>query len=115
MVSRDPRPLRWQSTTGKDTIQHIIKALIPQWKDGLYDWQLDLVSQILDGGDVLISTATGDGKLAVFAAPLIILLEIQERPLYYPNLPYREFPMGIVISPTKGLASNIVSAIGKYQ
>ncbi|KAG6824239.1 hypothetical protein H0H92_007585 [Tricholoma furcatifolium] len=113
MLYRAPHPHRWQSQIGKHTIQLIIKLLIPQWKEGLYDWQLDLVSQILDGEDVLVSTATGDGKSAVFAAPLVILLEIQCCPSNYPNLPYRELPMDIIISPTKGLASNIVFEINQ--
>ncbi|KAG6843120.1 hypothetical protein H0H93_002184, partial [Arthromyces matolae] len=113
MLSRDRSPLQWQSQVGRDTIQRIIKQQIPLWKDGLYDWQLDLVSRILDGNDILVSTATGDGKSAIFAAPLVILLEIQQRPLNYPNLPYRPLPTGIVICPTKGLAANIVFEINK--
>ncbi|KAF8057176.1 P-loop containing nucleoside triphosphate hydrolase protein [Lyophyllum atratum] len=113
MVPSQSVLLRWQSSTGKDTIQRIVKDLIPAWTAGLRDWQLDLVSRILDGEDVLVSTATGDGKSAIFAVPLVVLQEIKDRPLYYSNLPRRTFPMGIVITPTKGLAANIVFEIEK--
>jgi len=113
MAPSHARPLRWQSDVGQATIQRIVKFLIPEWTDGLRDWQLDLVSRILDGDDILVSTATGDGKSAVFAVPLVVLLELQRQPMYYPNLPCRSLPMGIVITPTKGLAANIVFEIKK--
>lgn len=100
--------IRWQSVTGKNTIQQIVKSLIPAWTDGLRVWQLDLVSRILDGEDILVSTATGDGKSAIFAVPLVILLELERKPGDYPELLRRSLPMGIVITPTKGLSYNIV-------
>ncbi|KAF5381943.1 hypothetical protein D9615_004202 [Tricholomella constricta] len=106
-------PLLWQSQLGRDTIQRIVKHLVPDWTDGLRDWQLDIVSRILDGEDVLVSTATGDGKSAIFATPLLVLLELRRAPFYYPRLPCRVLPMGIVITPTKGLAANIVFETSK--
>ncbi|KAF8054718.1 hypothetical protein FPV67DRAFT_1371553, partial [Lyophyllum atratum] len=97
---------RWQSEIRQATIQRIVKLLIPGWTDGLHDWQMDLVSRILDGEDVLASTAIGDGKSAVFAVPLL-----KRRPSYYPDLPRRKLPMGMVTTPTKGLAANIVRCL----
>ncbi|KAF8056278.1 P-loop containing nucleoside triphosphate hydrolase protein [Lyophyllum atratum] len=108
------RTLRWQSPIGRDTIQRIVKLKIPGWTEGLRDWQLDLISRILDGEDILVSTATGDGKSAIFAVPLVVLLELKRQPAYYPNLLRRALPMGIVITPTKGLAGNIVFEISKF-
>ncbi|KAF8069186.1 hypothetical protein FPV67DRAFT_1414979 [Lyophyllum atratum] len=102
MDARQSRTLQWQSQTGHNTIQRIVKLIIPDWTEGLRDWQLDLVSRILDGEDVFVST--GDGKSAIFAIPLL-----RRHPLYYPNLPHRALPTGIVITPTKGLATHIVS------
>ncbi|KAJ7613790.1 hypothetical protein B0H17DRAFT_905996, partial [Mycena rosella] len=54
--------LRWQSTTGRDTLQKIVKKVIPAWKDGFRPVQEDLTSAMLDSDDVLCCTATGDGK-----------------------------------------------------
>jgi superfamily II DNA/RNA helicase len=54
-------------------------------------------------------TATGDGKTAIFGIPILILLEMNQNPNKYPDLPYRAKPIGIVVTPTKGLSGNIVS------
>jgi len=99
---------RWQDPEGQATIKKIVKVNVPAWKDGLHLWQLELVSRILDGESVLCNTATGDGKSAVFGVPLVVLLEMALNPTVYPDLPYRAKPVGIVVTPTKGLAANIV-------
>ena len=100
---------RWQDPIGLETIQTIVKKLIPTWMDGLHPVQLELVSAILDGQDILCCTATGDGKSAAFAVPALVLLEYNAHPDAYPaGLPTRKRPIGVVITPTKGLANNIV-------
>ncbi|KAJ7125422.1 P-loop containing nucleoside triphosphate hydrolase protein, partial [Mycena epipterygia] len=63
---------------------------------------------VLDGEDVLCCMATGGGKSAMFAVPIIVLREMARNPELYPDLPVRALPIGIVITPTKGLAANIV-------
>ncbi|KAJ7075385.1 hypothetical protein B0H15DRAFT_738274, partial [Mycena belliarum] len=80
----------------------------PEWNEGLHAWQLKLVIHSLDGKDVLCSIATSAGKSALFAAPIIVLQEMSAKPHLYPDLPVRALPVGIVITPTKGLAANIV-------
>jgi superfamily II DNA/RNA helicase len=72
---------RWQDPIGRATIQRIIKAKILNWKDGLHAWQLDVVCQVLDLEDVLCTTATGDGKSALFGAPMVVLLEMAKNPI----------------------------------
>jgi hypothetical protein len=100
---------RWQDPEGRATVKKIIKKLVPEWKDGLHDWQLILVIRILDGEDVLCCTATGDGRSAIFAAPIIVLHEMSQNASQYPNLPYCLHPIGLIVTPTKGLSGNIVS------
>ncbi|KAJ7779224.1 hypothetical protein B0H16DRAFT_1838657 [Mycena metata] len=103
------RRLRWQSQIGRDTIQKIVTKVIPTWKNGLRPVQEDLVSAILDGDDVLCCTATGDGKSAAFSVPILVLNDYNLNPALYPaGLPTRATPVGIVVTPTKGLAANIV-------
>ena len=66
---------------------------------------------ILDGRDLLCCTATGDGKSAAFAIPCLVLLEYNNNPEAYPrDLPTRAKSIGpgVVITPTKDLANNIV-------
>ncbi|KAJ6457139.1 P-loop containing nucleoside triphosphate hydrolase protein [Mycena vitilis] len=104
--------LRWQSRIGRDTLQKIVKKVIPAWKEGLRPVQEDMNSAMLDGVDVLCCTATGDGKSAAFSVPILALNEYNANPALYPaGLPTRKHPFGLVITPTKGLAANIVREI----
>ena len=104
-----PQVPRWQDPAGLETINIIVKKLIPKWTNGLHEVQLNLVSAILDGKDVLCCTATGNGKSAAFSVPTLVLLEYNKHPeAYVPGLPTRKRPIGVVVTPTKGLADNIV-------
>ena len=106
------RRLRWQDPGGRNVLKTIVKKVIPEWKDGLRPVQEDLVTLILDGEDVLCCTATGDGKSAAFSVPILALNEYNNNPhLYAPNLRTRVEPVGIVVTPTKGLANNIVGTL----
>jgi superfamily II DNA/RNA helicase len=100
----------WQDPVGRSIIQQFVKARVPEWTNGLYDWQLNVIARVLDREDVLLSTATGDGKSAIFGVPILVLLEIARNPSLYPGSPRTtEHPVGLVVTPTKGLAANIVS------
>jgi hypothetical protein len=92
-----PPKLRWQDPAGRSAITEIIKKQIPEWKDGLHDWQLDLVARILDGEDIFCCTATGDGKSALFAV-LIVLREVALNPSLYDDLNYPMFPVGLLVT-----------------
>ena len=70
--------------------------------DGLHPVQLELVSAIPDGQDILCCTATGNGKSAAFAVPALVLLKYNAHPDAYPaGLPTRKRPIGVVITPTR--------------
>ncbi|KAJ7193716.1 P-loop containing nucleoside triphosphate hydrolase protein [Mycena pura] len=106
--------LRWQDELGRKTIGDIVKKVIPAWTDGLRPVQEDLVSAILDGDDVLCCTATGDGKSAAFSIPILVLDEYAVNPQLYPaGLRSRIGSVGVVVTPTKGLANNIVLELVK--
>jgi superfamily II DNA helicase RecQ len=99
---------RWRDPEGLRTVTKIVKEQIPQWKDGLYPSQDNLVRRVLDGEAILCCMATGGGKSALFAVPILILREMSRNRHLYPDLPIRALPQGIVVTPTKGLAANIV-------
>ncbi|KAJ7680070.1 hypothetical protein B0H17DRAFT_943514, partial [Mycena rosella] len=99
---------KWQTPEGHAIIRKIVEEKIPEWTGGLHDWQVIVVAWILDGGDVLCVTATGDGKSAIFAVPMIVLLEVARNPTAYHGYACLKKPVGIVIAPTKGLSTNIV-------
>ena len=90
-------------------IKTIIKKLIPNWMNRLHVVQLELVAAILDGKSVLCCTVTGDRKSAAFLVSILVLLEYNKHPeVYVAGLPTRKQPIRVVITPTKGLADNIV-------
>ncbi|KAJ7247299.1 hypothetical protein C8J57DRAFT_1016218, partial [Mycena rebaudengoi] len=66
--SRGPR---WQTARGRAVIRRIVEEKIPEWEGGLHEWQLIVIAWILDGSDVLCIMATGDGKSAIFAVPMV--------------------------------------------
>ena len=101
----------WQNPEGLNTINTILRSRkpIPNWTNGLHAIQLELISVILDWKDLLCCTATGDGKLAAFSIPTLVLLEYNKHPdAYVAGLPTQRRPIGVVVTPTKGLADNIV-------
>ncbi|KAJ7686002.1 hypothetical protein B0H17DRAFT_940875 [Mycena rosella] len=105
-MARGPR---WQDPSGRKVLQTIVKKVLP-WIDGLRPVQEDLVAPILDGEDILCCTAIGDGKSAAFSVPILVLNEYNaNKHLYPPHLPTCLHPVGLIVTPTKGLANNIVS------
>ena len=113
-MARQPR---WQNPEGLDTINTILRSrkLIPSWTNRLHAIQLELVSAILDGKDLLCCTTTGDGKSAAFSIPTLVLLEYNKHPdAYVAGLPTRRRPIGVVVTPTKGLADNIVRLLAIF-
>ncbi|KAJ7696822.1 hypothetical protein B0H17DRAFT_929101 [Mycena rosella] len=98
----------WRDPQGHQTIAKIVKEQIPQWKDGLCPSQHDLIGCVLDGESILCCMATGGGKSALFAVPILILRETARNRHLYPDLPTRALLQGIVVTLTKGLAANIV-------
>lgn len=79
-----------QELVGLAAINTIVKKLISRWMSGLHVVQLDLVSAILVGQDILLCTATGDGNLTAFSVPSLVLLEYIRYPEAYPaGLPTR--------------------------
>ncbi|KAJ7330806.1 P-loop containing nucleoside triphosphate hydrolase protein [Mycena albidolilacea] len=51
----------------------------------------------------------------MFSVPIIVLREVARNRHLYPDLPFRTHPLGIVVTPTKGLASNIVRFLSSYE
>ncbi|KAJ7343168.1 hypothetical protein DFH08DRAFT_702834, partial [Mycena albidolilacea] len=61
-------------------------------------------------------TATGDGKSALFTVPILCHLAVSQAPNQSPKFrAIRRHPVGVVITPTKGLARNIVETFAEYN
>jgi superfamily II DNA/RNA helicase len=100
---------KWTDTEGINTLKKIIERRVPQWPNGLRDFQLENIPRVLAGEKLLLFTATGDGKSSFFDVPLLVHMEVSENPDIYPPFPVRKLPVAVVITPTKGLANSIVS------
>lgn len=98
------------SNEGVQIVNSIVKKLILKWNNGLREFQLLCIPKILNLEDVFAIEATGGGKSALFGVPILVHLEISRNPASYPafNVPIRSNPVGVVVTPTKGLASDIV-------
>jgi superfamily II DNA helicase RecQ len=108
MPSKPVESPKWNSPEGHGIIQAIAVSQTT-WKAGLCDYQLEVVSEVLDGTDFIYIDTTGSGKSCTFSFPILVLLHYNQSPSSYPR-GYRtkEHPVGIVVTPTKGLAYNLV-------
>lgn len=98
----------WQGPDGLQIINKGITKWIPAWSDGLRGFQKQAIGTVLNLGDFLGITATGNGKSAAFFVPLMVHDEILKNPELCPRFKPKSHAVGIVVTPTKGLASNIV-------
>ncbi|KIY70944.1 hypothetical protein CYLTODRAFT_472970 [Cylindrobasidium torrendii FP15055 ss-10] len=105
----------WWSTEGRATLKTIVAKLVPKWPNGLRSEQEEPILRILDGEDLLLTTATGRGKSALFTIPLLVHREVTSNPTDYAGFSCKSTPIGLVITPTKGLASNIVDILMHRQ
>ncbi|KAF8174177.1 P-loop containing nucleoside triphosphate hydrolase protein [Mycena galopus ATCC 62051] len=104
------------STEGAAALKLIVASEIPEWKNGLRDRQVEPISRILDGQDVILCTATGDGKSALFIVPILCHIAVSKSPEIFPKFRrIRKKPVGVVITPTKGLARNIVETLARHK
>ncbi|KAF9024018.1 hypothetical protein BDZ89DRAFT_1189309 [Hymenopellis radicata] len=99
---------RWNHPHGREILQKIVKKTVPKWTEGLRDAQLEYVPPILDCEDVLCVEVTGGGKSAAFSVPILVHNEVAANPHLYPRFSCRNFAVGIIVTPTKGLAGDIV-------
>ncbi|KAL0565337.1 hypothetical protein V5O48_016686 [Marasmius crinis-equi] len=112
-----PTSFPFRSPTGSSTVDIIVQKLVKHWPNGLKAFQKDSILKILDRQQVLCITATGDGKSALFAIPILVHSEIGKSPSEYPqfHVSVREKAVGLVVTPTKGLANNIVRELGQFN
>ncbi|KAF9015921.1 hypothetical protein BDZ89DRAFT_1141828 [Hymenopellis radicata] len=109
-----PTNIAWNTPEGKAAVYDIVVKRIPAWTNGLHERQEGPILLILDRKEVLLCTATGDGKSALFTVPILCHQEVSRHPELYPNFAVRKLPVGLVVTPTKGLAKNIVKSLAEH-
>ncbi|KAF5345640.1 hypothetical protein D9758_015140 [Tetrapyrgos nigripes] len=104
----------WTDPSGKETLKLVVSRCIPQWTNGLHEYQVGPISMVLNKEHVLLFTGTGSGKAALFFVPLIVHQELNQYPDNYPPLPAQSNAIAIVVTPTKGLANSIIYDIERF-
>ncbi|KAK0197660.1 P-loop containing nucleoside triphosphate hydrolase protein [Armillaria mellea] len=105
----------WKTPQGPEALKRAVARRIPQWNGGLRDHQQEFIPYILDGDNLLVCTATGDGKSAYFTASILAHLDVRDDLDLYVGFKAKKKPVGVVITPTIGLASNIVSELSGFR
>ncbi|KAJ8089134.1 hypothetical protein PM082_014382 [Marasmius tenuissimus] len=108
--------LRWQNPEGLDLLKKLVSTAIPSWTNGLRPFQQAAIPKILDGDNVLCCTATGGGKSALFIIPILVHLHARNGTVFQGRTVknIRDKPVGVVVTPTKGLAGNLVTELAKF-
>src|ERR1700758_659358 len=78
----------------------VVSALTGQGITSPFAIQRDVIGDVLDGRDVLAKSPTGSGKTLAFGIPLVERIAADERR-----------PSGLVLAPTRELATQIVDEI----
>jgi ATP-dependent RNA helicase DeaD len=102
--ANDPEPNTGFSALGLD--QLIVDALAGLGYEEPTPVQREAIPPLLDGRDVLGQAATGTGKTAAFALPLLHILT--------PDADARERTRGFILVPTRELAMQVAEAVHKY-
>jgi hypothetical protein len=82
MTSECNETPKWNGTEGHKIIQDIAVEHTP-WKIELRDYQLDVVSEVLDSSDFFYVDATGSGRSCAFSFSIINLIHYNENPNRY--------------------------------
>ena len=76
----------YKTPQGLEALKCLVARRIPQWKDSLRlsvitsKSSLDFIPHILDDDNLLVCTATGDGKSAYFTAPILAYIDVRDDP-----------------------------------
>ena len=104
-----PRPENASAPAGFSTLglnERLLSALTALGYEEPTPIQRAAIPPLLEGHDVLAQAATGTGKTAAFALPLLHLVA--------PDAPTRERTAALVLVPTRELAMQVAEAIHKY-
>jgi len=103
------KPFKFSSPHGWQICRKIIIDKLPF---GPHDYQLDGITQALDGQDVVAVSATGSGKSAYIYMLAIILLELANDPLLSPiKKKFPSDPAVVVVCPTTALEDDLVRSL----
>jgi len=65
---------------------------------------------ILGGRDLMACAQTGSGKTAAFLLPILDQMYHRGPSMYRPPMRRKQFPMGLVLAPTRELATQVIDS-----
>src|SRR5882762_7763832 len=104
----------WSSPNGLQSLQIILRSLLPEWPNGPHDWQIEATARILDHRKQLVVAACGEGKTAVAYLHLLVIQELlrkPELPRYGLDLPDGYKPVVLMVTPLSDLGKSQVCCV----
>src|SRR3954463_6720108 len=109
MTPRTTRPADSESAPGFAALgldPRLVETLAALGYEEPTPVQREAIPPMLAGRDVLGQAATGTGKTAAFALPMLHVLD--------PDAPPRERTAALVLVPTRELAMQVAEAVNRY-
>ncbi|THU92869.1 hypothetical protein K435DRAFT_671281 [Dendrothele bispora CBS 962.96] len=107
-------PPHWTDSLGADALKQVVSRCVPQWTNGLHNYQVEPLQLVLNQEDLIFVSGTGCGKVALFIIPLVVHREILAHPDLYPVFPVKKNAVVVVITPKRGLANSIIHELEKF-
>ncbi|KAF8967909.1 hypothetical protein BDZ97DRAFT_1801925 [Flammula alnicola] len=85
------------------------QILLEKLPFGPHDYELDVLTRILDKENVIAASATGSGKSAYIYMVMIIILAISENPSLCPFAKFPNDPAMVVVCPTTALEEDLIN------
>ncbi|KJA13172.1 hypothetical protein HYPSUDRAFT_107574, partial [Hypholoma sublateritium FD-334 SS-4] len=104
-------PFKFQGSIGRQLCRQILSTKLPF---GPHDYQLDVITRVLDGEDVIAVSATGSGKSAYIYMVMIIALAILDDRSLCPSACFPADPAMVVICPTTALEEDLEQKMTSY-
>lgn len=95
--NESPASFKYQSPQGFALCREILSKRLPF---GPHDYQLDGITAVLDGSNMLAISATGSGKSGYIYMLMHVVLEFLETPTLCPTAKFPTDPAILVIYPT---------------
>ncbi|KAF9554361.1 P-loop containing nucleoside triphosphate hydrolase protein [Agrocybe pediades] len=101
---------KFESPEGRNLCRKILEQRLPY---GPHDFQLDGITAVLDGFDLLAISATGPGKSAYIYMLLHVILGLLDSPTLCPTAKFPKDPAVLVVYPTTALEEDQEKKMGR--
>ncbi|KAG1731878.1 hypothetical protein EDD22DRAFT_973863 [Suillus occidentalis] len=100
------------SDEGRALCRKLLKETMPF---DTHDYQLEVITHMLDGEDVLCTTATGSGKTDAFIRLMHVIIALSKNPSLAPGKNFPPDPAMLAICPTKALEYDLAEKMTRAK